>query len=78
MYRSGVMDFKKCNTTLNHALVVVGYGTTNDTNIDYWLIKNSWGTDWGDLGYFKFIRNMNDKSLGLCGIYTMPNYPTMN
>jgi len=46
---------------LNHAVSVVGYGTEND--VDYWLIKNSHGTDWGDKGYFKLARGS-----GQCGI----------
>jgi len=46
---------------LSHDVSVVGYGTEND--VDYWLIKNSWGTNWGDKGYFKLARGS-----GQCGI----------
>lgn len=47
-----------CNTgTVNHAVIVVGYGT--DSSGDFWWVRNSWGTSWGSLygGYAKFARN---------------------
>jgi len=53
-YKSGVFD--KCNPKgqANHAVVTVGWGTEN--NVPYWLIKNSWGTGYGDKGYIKVKR----------------------
>lgn len=49
-YSSGVFNNVTCiNTTSNHAMVVVGYGSeiVNAVKMDYWLVKNSWGTTWG-------------------------------
>merc|ERR1712203_1309459 len=52
-YKSGVFD--KCNNNkVNHAVLIVGWGT--EKNIPYWLIKNSWGSGWGDVGYIKIKR----------------------
>ena len=47
---------------INHAVLVVGYGT-NAQGEDYWIVKNSWGTNWGDNGFFKIRRGNNE-----CGI----------
>ena len=49
-YKSGVMRKLKCKGP-NHAINVVGYGIVNTTNIPYWIIRNSWGTSWGQNGY---------------------------
>lgn len=55
---------------LNHAVLVVGYGTTPKGE-DYWIVKNSWSTYWGDLGYVLMARNRGNN----CGIATDPIYP---
>jgi len=71
-YRSGVYIDTTCGNTLqnlDHAVLVVGYGTEN--GVDYWLVKNSWGTYWGDQGYIKMARNRSDQ----CGIALKGSYP---
>ncbi len=67
MYKSGVLDFN-CGTNLNHAVNVEGYGTEDGK--DYWLVRNSWGTSWGDKGYIKMVRGKD-----LCGIADSVVYP---
>lgn len=73
-YSSGIIK-GECGFNVDHGVLVVGYGTENNT--DYWLLKNSWGTSWGENGYMKIFRNMTDYYPGVCGIATLPSYPNL-
>ncbi|KAH7671963.1 Actinidain protein, partial [Dioscorea alata] len=70
-YGSGVYK-GNCGTNLNHGVSLVGYGSEDGD--DYWLIKNSWGEQWGDNGYVKLQRNSGTAE-GKCGIAIQPSYP---
>ncbi|CAK9152593.1 unnamed protein product [Ilex paraguariensis] len=72
-YSSGVFT-GDCGTDLDHGVTAVGYGTTAD-GTKYWLVKNSWGTSWGDEGYIMMQRDIEAKE-GLCGIAMDSSYPT--
>ena len=79
-YKSGFLKESDCkcssekNAIVNHAVTMVGYGTVTDNKecAGYWLIKNSWGPNWGDGGFFKLCipHDVEDKKLptGTCQV----------
>ncbi|KAL3621136.1 putative cysteine protease rd21b [Castilleja foliolosa] len=72
LYQSGVFT-GLCGTDLDHGVVAVGYGTENGT--DYWIVRNSWGSSWGEKGYIRLERNVANTKTGKCGIAVEASYP---
>ncbi|OQU83038.1 senescence-specific cysteine protease SAG39 [Sorghum bicolor] len=68
-YKGGVMTADSCGTNLNHAVTAVGYGTAED-GTPYWLLKNQWGSTWGEEGYLRLQRGV-----GACGVAKDASYP---
>eukprot|EP01113_Clastostelium_recurvatum_P021814 TRINITY_DN258_c0_g2_i1.p1 TRINITY_DN258_c0_g2~~TRINITY_DN258_c0_g2_i1.p1 ORF type:complete len:358 (+),score=79.83 TRINITY_DN258_c0_g2_i1:90-1076(+) len=67
LYKSGIYYEPSCSSSaLDHGVLAVGYDT------DYYIVKNSWGTAWGQQGYIWMSRNRNNN----CGVATDPEYPT--
>jgi C1A family cysteine protease len=72
-YSDGVYYDANCGNTpdaLDHAVLAVGYGTLNGE--DYWIVKNSWSTHYGDNGYVLMSRKDNN-----CGVATAATYPLL-
>ena len=72
-YTSGILNTTACGTQLDHGVLAVGYGTENGQA--YYLVKNSWGSSWGDNGYLK-IADVGDGP-GICGIQMAAVRPTV-
>ncbi|XP_020239565.1 cysteine proteinase RD21A [Cajanus cajan] len=72
LYESGIFT-GSCGTIIDHGVAAVGYGTEN--GIDYWIVKNSWGTGWGEAGYVRIERNIAGDTAGKCGIAILSFYP---
>jgi len=64
-YKSGIFDSEDCGTNLSHAVNIVGYGTDKDSGKVYYIVRNSWGTTWGEEGYIRIAAVDGD---GICGI----------
>ena len=75
MYRSGVYYDTACRDAqrVNHAVLVVGYGT-DSVGGNFWVVKNSWGSEWGEKGYIRMARN----TVHDCGITSVAFYIRMN
>jgi KDEL-tailed cysteine endopeptidase len=74
LYQSGIYSDLDCGTKLDHGVLLIGYGFDFETDTPYWIIKNSWGEEWGENGYIKIQRNVDDQR-GLCGIAMQPSIP---
>jgi KDEL-tailed cysteine endopeptidase len=71
-YRGGIItEADGCPTNIDHAILAVGYGNENGT--EYYIVKNSWGTSWGEDGYVRI--EAIDGRKGVCGINQYVYYP---
>lgn len=68
-YQSGIFS-GYCSSQIDHGVLAVGYGTDPTTQQEYWILKNSWGSEWGENGYFRIALGR-----GLCGIARQACYP---
>jgi hypothetical protein len=72
-YTGGVITSDSCGTDLDHGVLAVGYGTEGD--LDYIIVKNSWGAAWGESGY---VRIGVADGAGICGINQSASQPQTN
>ena len=75
LYKSGVFT-GSCGTNLDHGVLTVGYGTLD--GVDYYLVKNSWASTWGDDGYIMLGRGDEfNNGDGQCGMLMQASYPSV-
>ncbi|XP_045477250.1 procathepsin L-like [Harmonia axyridis] len=71
-YKGGILDDDLCrNDSMKHWVLIIGYG--KEDNKDYYIIKNSWGEQWGEKGYFRLARNKNNQ----CAVATLASFPRL-
>ena len=66
-YKNGVYSNASCGTSLDHGVTLVGYGHDDKLNKDFYIVRNSWGSGWGEQGYIRMDRGVQT-STGICGI----------
>lgn len=72
-YSRGIINTSRCGTDIDHAVLAVGYGSENGQ--EFYIVKNSFGTDWGENGY---VRIAIVDGAGICGIQLVSSWPTTN
>jgi C1A family cysteine protease len=72
-YRGGIFNSPYCGTNLDHAVNIVGWGSAG--GVEYWLMRNSWNTWWGESGY---MRVQITSGAGICGINQYIRFPATN
>ena len=70
-YKAGIFDDQyfpsKCQSSTNHAVTIVGWDVEN--GVEYWIIRNSWGEEFGQDGYFRMATTAADgRPEGICGV----------
>ena len=73
-YSGGILNSSTCGDRVNHAVVIVGFSSDDDG--DYYIVRNSWGADWGEQGYIRVAAGQDGS--GVCGILTYNARPITN
>ena len=80
-YDRGIIDWLSCGTAHGHAILIVGFGVEDVTTewmspfdfdtqqVEYFIIKNSWGKKWGESGFAKILNTQLYDEKGICGLF---------
>ncbi|NXE55369.1 CATL2 protein, partial [Casuarius casuarius] len=74
-YKSGIFSSAFCSQQVNHAMLAVGYGTSqqNGQSVGYWILKNSWSEAWGERGYIRLLKGVDNH----CGVANQASFPAL-
>ncbi|KFQ79687.1 Cathepsin L1, partial [Phaethon lepturus] len=72
-YKSGIFSSMFCSQRVNHGMLAVGYGTSQEHghNVSYWILKNSWSAAWGEQGYIRLLKGTDNH----CGVANQASFP---
>lgn len=81
-YAGGIVNNTKVwNMMVNHVVSIVGWGTDEPTGQEYYIVRNSWGQYWGEMGYFRIVAGKNALGIEMevawatPGSFTVKNFP---
>ncbi|XP_040983547.1 procathepsin L-like isoform X2 [Aquila chrysaetos chrysaetos] len=74
-YKSGIFSSMFCSQQVNHGMLAVGYGTSQERgrNVSYWILKNSWSEAWGEQGYIRLLKGADNQ----CGVANQASFPVL-
>ncbi|XP_074708033.1 procathepsin L-like isoform X2 [Strix uralensis] len=74
-YKSGIFSSMFCSQQVNHGMLAVGYGTSQELghNVSYWILKNSWSEVWGEQGYIRLLKGADNQ----CGVANQASFPAL-
>ncbi|PAA92785.1 hypothetical protein BOX15_Mlig013103g1, partial [Macrostomum lignano] len=76
IYRhTGLRDKFNPFEVTNHAVLLVGYGVDSNSGVKYWIVKNSWGTSWGEQGFFRIVRGADECAIESLAVESFPMMP---
>ena len=77
-YTGGILDVPRTLKMINHIISIVGWGYDATIDKQYWIIRNSWGSYWGELGFMKLVLGENQLGIEKTCAFAMPGNWTIN
>ena len=77
-YKSGIYQHTELTDHFNpfeitnHVVMVAGYGFDSELKQKYWLVKNRWGTEWGENGYFRIMKGVDECAIESIAVQSFP------
>lgn len=72
-YKGGIFDDTSAGKEQNHAVSITGWGYDEPNKRQYWIVRNSWGQTWGEMGFFRVLIGKNILGIEEGGMWATPN-----